>query len=421
MNPLDELRARGFLESTTDDATLDGLLGSARESVYVGFDPTADSLHVGHLLPIVALTHFQRAGHRPILLVGGATGMIGDPSGRSSERNLLTVDQLEKNVEGIRTQVARFLDPEGESGALVVNNADWIGPITHLDWLRDVGKHFTIPYMLAKESVRSRLDQGVSYTEFSYMLLQAYDFLHLFRELGCRIQAGGSEQWGNITAGIDFIRRVEGQQAYGITFRLLTTRSGEKFGKSAGNAVWLSEARTSPFAFHQYWFNSEDADVASLLRLFTFLEIAAIEDLMREHVETPDRRQAQSVLADEVTRFVHGAAGLERARRAKSILFDTRLEHLTAADIEAAIADLPVTTIAREEIGRGLAVDQALVRTSLASSRAEARRLIDGGGVSLNGKLVGNARASVSLQEAIGPYVLLRAGKRRPAVIVIES
>ncbi len=421
MNPLGTLKGRGFLDNTTDDEALFTELASGQQSVYAGFDTTAPSLHVGHLLPIMALAHLQRANHRPILLVGGATGMIGDPSGRSTERGLLTPEVVERNVEGIGAQVARFLDFDGPQAARIVNNADWIGPISHLEWLRDVGKHFTVPYMLAKESVRSRLEQGVSYTEFSYMLLQAYDFLHLFRTHGCRIQCGGSEQWGNITAGIDLIRRVEGKQAFGMTFRLLTTSSGEKFGKSAGNAVWLDANATTPFAFHQYWLNTADSEVGALLRLFTFLDIEAIDDLMNEHQRTPERHEAQAALADEVTRMVHGADGLDRAMRAKRVFFDLDVERLTVEDLEAAIGDIPVSRIKRADFDGGLPADQALATSGLTASKSEARRLIAAGGVYLNGVPLKEPNQRILSSDAIGPYIFLRVGKRNPCVIVIEG
>src|ERR1700733_9838252 len=286
---LSELRARGLLEQVSDEEALERVLAAPPAAIYIGFDPTADSLHVGSLLPILLLARLQRAGHRPIVLVGGATGMVGDPSGRSSERQLLTVETLAANVEAVRRQLSRFVSFEGPNAAIMANNADWTQPVSYLEWLRDVGKHFTVNYMMAKESVRRRLEDrehGISYTEFSYMLLQAFDFLELHKAHGCTMQAGGSDQWGNITAGIELIRRVQGAQAFGITFPLLATSSGEKFGKSAGNAIWLDPARTSPYQFYQYWIRTEDADVEKLLRLFTFLEMDVIKQLMTSPPET---------------------------------------------------------------------------------------------------------------------------------------
>src|SRR3984957_17910420 len=277
-----ELRARGLLEQVSNEEALERVLAAPPASIYIGFDPTADSLHVGSLLPILLLARLQRAGHRPIVLVGGATGMVGDPSGRSTERQLLTLETLAANVEAVRRQLSRFVSFEGPNAAMMANNADWTAPVSYLEWLRDVGKHFTVNYMMAKESVRRRLEDrehGISYTEFSYMLLQANDFLHLFDTHGCEMQAGGSDQWGNITAGIELIRKVRGAQAFGITFPLLATSSGEKFGKSAGNAVWLDPARTSPYQFYQYWIRTDDRDAERFLNLFTLLrheEIAAL-------------------------------------------------------------------------------------------------------------------------------------------------
>ncbi len=319
MKLLDQLEQRGMIDDVTDRAALDERLAKPGASIYVGFDPTADSLHVGHMLPALMLARFQRAGHRPIIVVGGATGMIGDPSGRSAERQLLTVETIRANAVAVGKQLARFVSFEGSNAAIMVDNADWTRAVSYLDWLRTIGKHFTINYMMAKESVRRRLEdreQGISYTEFSYMLLQANDFLHLFDAHGCEIQAGGSDQWGNITAGIELIRKARGAQAFGITFPLLATSSGEKFGKSAGNAVWLDPARTSPYQFYQYWIRTEDADVEKLLRLFTFLEMDEIASLMSAHAESPEKRIPQIALANEMTRMVHGDDALQLATNA---------------------------------------------------------------------------------------------------------
>jgi tyrosyl-tRNA synthetase len=298
---LDQLEQRGMLEQVTNRAALDELLAKPGQAIYVGFDPTADSLHVGHFLPVLMLARFQRAGHRPIVLVGGATGMIGDPSGRGSERQLLTPEDVAGNCAAIRTQLSRFVSFEGDNAAIMVDNADWTRPVSYLDWLRTVGKHFTINYMMAKESVRRRLEdreQGISYTEFSYMLLQANDFLHLFDHHNCTIQAGGSDQWGNITAGTELIRKTRASEAFGITFPLLETSSGEKFGKSAGNAVWLDSKRTSPYQFYQFWIRTDDRDVERLLRLFTFLDLLEIDVVIERHKEAPEQRTGQKRLAE---------------------------------------------------------------------------------------------------------------------------
>ncbi len=316
MSILNDLNERGFIAATTDEA-LDEHLETGSRTIYIGFDPTADSLHLGHLVPIMVLAHLQRAGHKVLMVVGGATGMIGDPSGKSDERNLLTAEQIDHNVAAVREQLARFVSFEGDCPAEIVNNHDWIGPMSFIDWLREVGKFFTINYMVAKESVKQRMasEVGISYTEFSYMTLQAYDFLHLFREKGCTIQGGGNDQWGNITAGTDLIRKAQpGAKVFGVTFPLLTTSRGEKFGKTAGNAVWLDAERTSPYQLYQYWVRSEDADVEKFLKLFTFLSLDEIAAIMAEHNESPERRAAQKALAEHATRLIHGQGGRGQRR-----------------------------------------------------------------------------------------------------------
>lgn len=294
MSTLSELRARGLLEQVSNEEALERVLAAPPAAIYIGFDPTADSLHVGSLLPILLLGRLQRAGHRPIVLVGGATGMVGDPSGRSTERQLLTLETLAANVEAVRRQLSRFVSFEGPNAAIMANNAEWTQPVSYLEWLRDVGKHFTVNYMMAKESVRRRLEdreQGISYTEFSYMLLQANDFLQLFDKHGCTIQAGGSDQWGNITAGIDLVRKARRAEVHGFTHPLLSTPGGEKFGKSAGNAVWLDAKQTSPYQFYQFWVQTEDSDVERYLKLFTFESLATIADAAAAHAEHPERRR----------------------------------------------------------------------------------------------------------------------------------
>ena len=322
---LDTLEKRGLIAQSTDPA-LGELLAREPFTIYVGFDPTASSLHLGNLVPIMALAHFQRAGHRVIALVGGATAMVGDPSGRSDERNLLTIDQVKQNALGVREQLGRFLDFDGPNAAVMVDNYDWTAPMSFIDWLRDVGKYFTVNYMVAKESVRSRMlsESGISFTEFSYMTMQAFDFLHLHDSHGCRLQGGGSDQWGNITAGIDLIRRLRQQQAYGLTFPLITTASGAKFGKSAGNAMWLDRARTSPWDFYQYLVRQDDRDVVRFLRIYTFLperEIAAIQQQIEQH---PEEREAQQRLAYSVTALVHGEETAREMQHAAGIMYSQR-------------------------------------------------------------------------------------------------
>lgn len=383
----DTLEQRGFVTQVTDPG-LGAWLGENRATVYVGFDPTADSLHLGHLVPIMALAHFQRAGHTVLPVVGGATGMVGDPSGRSEERNLLTADQIKHNVECIKEQLGRYLDFEGEHAALMLDNHDWIGPLSFIDWLRDVGKHFTLSTMLGKESVKRRLESehGISFTEFSYQTMQAYDFLHLHRQHGCRLQCGGSDQWGNIVAGIDLIRKVTGGEAFGFTMPLVCTASGQKIGKSEGNAVWLDARRTSPYQLYQYWMQTEDSDVERFLKLYTFVGLDEIDALCRLHSERPEAREAQKRLAAETTRLVHGDVGLAAAERATRALFGGDLDGLTARDLFEIFADVPSSRLEAAELDAGLPLVDLLPRTGLTKSKGEARRFIKQGGVYLNNR-----------------------------------
>jgi tyrosyl-tRNA synthetase len=413
---LDQLERHGIIEQVTNRKALDETLAKPGASIYVGFDPTADSLHVGHMLPALVLARFQRAGHRPIILVGGATGMIGDPSGRGEERQLLSLEEIRQNAIAVGKQLAQFVSFEGPNAALMVNNADWTAPITHLEWLRDVGKHFTVNYMTAKESVRRRLEDrehGISYTEFSYMLLQANDFLYLFDHHGCTMQAGGSDQWGNITAGIELIRKARGGEAFGITFPLLTTSSGEKFGKSAGNAVWLDPARTSPYQFYQYWIRTDDRDVERLLKLFTFLELDEIGKMIAEHQAAPEHRIAQKKLAEEITRLVHGAESLAQAMAASEALFGGEISGLTDRDLQDIFADVPSFSIESNAIAQGLKLPDLLVRAGAAKSKGEAARLIAGGGVYLNNRRAGDAAATLSSGDlASETMFVVRVGKK---------
>ncbi len=389
---LDELRWRGLLHAATPG--LAARLATGRPIAgYNGFDPTARSLHAGNLVPIFGLIHLQQRGGRPVVVIGGGTGMIGDPSGRTTERALLDADTLAANGAAIRAQLERFLDLEpGPSGALVVDNAEWLGRLSLIEFLRDVGKHFTVPYMLDKESVRTRLERGLSYTEFSYMLLQAYDFLHLYRVYGVELQMGGADQWGNITAGLELIRRVVGggeegsgeELAHGLCYPLLTLPSGEKFGKTAaGTSIWLDPELTSPFAFYQHWLNAPDADVPTYLRFFTLLGRAEIEALLAEGALRPEARLPQRVLARDLTARVHGAAAAERAERMSTLAFSDEPvedpELLEALWREADGFDVPPSL-------RGAPVAVFLAETGLVASRSEARRLVAGGGVTLNGR-----------------------------------
>jgi tyrosyl-tRNA synthetase len=418
---LEELAWRGLLYQHTDGAA--EALAAGRVSAYVGFDPTAQSLHVGNLVPVMALVHAQRAGHRPVVLVGGGTGMIGDPSGRSTERQLHTVETVDANVRGIRAQLERFVDFGGANAALLVDNGEWLRRLDLIGFLRDVGKHVTVNVMLAKESVRSRMEHGISYTEFSYMLLQAYDFVELNRRHGVTFQMGGSDQWGNITAGTDLVRRMNGADAHGVTLPLVTTASGEKFGKSAGNAVWLDAERTTPYAFYQYWINADDRDVGRFLRFFTLLERATIEALEAEVARDPAQRAAQRELARAVTTMVHGDAATRAAEEVSALLFGGgTAASLSAAALEALRREVPFAVVAEsaERSGTVDALDM-LVATGLAASRGAAKRLVEQGGVSVSDVKRGMDARFVDRGEAVhGKYFLVRKGKRDVGLVAVE-
>jgi tyrosyl-tRNA synthetase len=419
-NVLDEFVWRGLVSEATEGIA--DLLAKPPDRIYIGFDPTASSLHVGSLLPVLALARLQRAGHTPIALVGGATGMIGDPSGKSQERVLQAFEQVSANVTGIRAQLERFLDFNARpNGASVVNNADWLAPMDLLTFLRDVGKHFTVNFMLQKESVARRLEteEGLSYTEFSYLLLQAYDFLHLFDAHGCRVQMGGSDQWGNITAGIDLIRKLRGAKAHGLVWPLMTTASGVKFGKTEAGTVWLDPARTSPFKFYQFWLNTDDRDAVGYLRYFTFLDRPHIDALAETVRVAPEQRQAQRTLAREVTTLVHGAEQVTRAERASAVLFGEDIATLGADEVLTVFEDVPsIEVAAREFEPDGIGIVDLLVRTQAAPSKGEARRLVQGGGVYLNNRRTADPQARVRRDQAIGGRVfVLRKGSKQQFVI----
>ncbi len=411
----DELRWRGFLEAATSE-TIDTHLSEKRRTVYVGFDPTADSLHLGSLIPVMALAHAQRHGHRPLALVGGGTGLIGDPSGKTAERTLLTKERAEYNASRIRSQLTRFLDLSSDDRGLVLNNADWLLPLRLLDFLRDIGKHFSVNEMIKRDSVRTRLeerDYGISFTEFSYMLMQAYDFLYLFQNHDCTIQMGGSDQWGNILSGKELIRRVAGGAAEGITFPLLTTSTGRKFGKTEEGAVWLDAQRTSPYQMYQYWLQTADADVVRQLKLFTFLDADAIAALASETEARPERREAQRELAARCTEIIHGPEAVRAAEAAGRILFQASDEVPDEATVRMLAGEMPVTEINPVEIQSGVGLVDLLVRTRLADSKGAARKLIEGGGVYLNNERQTEARKMVSVEDMKWPgAILLRAGKK---------
>jgi tyrosyl-tRNA synthetase len=413
---LDELGWRGMLQDESEGVREH--LGTGARTCYIGFDPTASSLHVGSLLQIMLLVHLQRAGHHPIALVGGGTGLIGDPSGKAAERTLLTKEEAFANAEAIRVQLESFLDFESPSNpARMRNNFDWLGEERLVDFLRDVGKHFSVNAMLRKESVRRRLedqDAGISFTEFSYQLLQAYDFLELFQREECTVQAGGSDQWGNITAGIDLVRRATGTPVFGLVSPLVTTTAGTKFGKTEAGTVWLDAGRTSPFRFYQFWINVDDRDALTYLRYFTLLPRAAVEELEAELASAPHRRAVQKALAEDVTRRVHGDDGLSRALRATDALFGGALDGLGAEEIADIFSEVPSSAVGRAEFaGEGKALLELLDETGVASSRGDARRSIEGGGIYVNNRRVEDPAESVTAARAIeGRYLVLRKGKK---------
>jgi len=423
MSVFEEFQWRGMFSDATDGAR--DALASEKVTAYIGFDPTASSLHVGSLLTVMGLARLQRFGHTPIALVGGGTGMIGDPSGKSQERVLLSTEQVNENVVGIRAQLERFLDfSAAPNAARIVNNADWLGAIDILTFLRDVGKHFSIGYMLQKESVSRRLESedGISYTEFSYLILQSYDFLHLFDREGCTMQMGGSDQWGNITAGTDLIRKVRGKKAHGLVWPLLKNSSGTKFGKTEAGTVWLDPARTSPFRFYQFWLNTDDRDVISHLKLFTWLDRDAIAAIEKTVAEKPEAREAQRVLAREVTTMVHGADELARAERASAVLFGGPLAEASVEDVLMVFADVPAITLPRAAFEPGMAATELAVAAGVAASKGEAARLIKQGGLSINDRKLTDERGVISLEHAFGGRLyVIRKGRRQTHVVKLAD
>ena len=420
---ISDLQWRGLIHQTTDDSHLGQWLNTGSRVLYIGFDPTADSLHVGSLLQLMLLRRFQQAGHRPIALVGGATGMIGDPSGKSDERKLLSVDSLRANVVGIEKQMRQFLSFEGEHAATLVNNFDWMRKFSYLDFLRDVGKNFPVNVMLAKESVKSRLervDGGLSYTEFSYMLLQAYDFVHLHEQYGCELQVGGSDQWGNITAGIDLARRLRSVQLYGITSPLLVDTDGNKIGKTeSGTKIWLSAERTSAYLFFQYWINLPDADAGSCLRFLTELPREEIQALDEFRSREPHLRLSQRRLAEELTRLAHGEGGLKSAQQATSVFFGAEIKDLSAQELGEIFADVPSQTLPITELNAdGTLLLDAFVLTGLAKSKGEARRTVEQGGGYVNNRRVQSLDRRLTSDDLVGgSIIVLRSGKKRYALL----
>ena len=416
-----ELEWRGFVQQATPE--LRAHLASGRRTVYCGFDPTAPSLQLGNLMPLMLLRHLQLAGHRPIVLMGGGTGLIGDPSGKRDERPLLSKEQIRENLHRQRDQMGRLLDFDAkEVRPLVLDNADWLVPQRLVDFLRDVGKHFTVNLMLQKESVQGRLDAGISYTEFSYMLLQAYDFLHLFRKERCTVQVGGSDQWGNITAGIDLIRRVEGGEAHGLVAPLVTTASGAKFGKSEAGALWLDPEMTSPYKFYQYWINVDDRDLEGYLKLFTFMPKdgpQGIASLLQNHAKDPGRREAQSVLARDITTLVHGKDAAHNATSVSAILFGEFDPRAVKEGVYDAMArEIPTATVS----GNAIPLVDALVQAGLVKSKSEARRQIEQGGIYVNQQREDRVDRELESRDWLaGRNMLLRKGKKDYALLRLGS
>ena len=413
MDLLKELEWRGLLYDKTEG--LEEILASGPATGYIGFDPTASSLHVGSLIPIMGMARMQRAGHRPIALVGGGTGLIGDPSGKSQERQLLTPEKVEENKVGVRRQLSRFLEfSDSPTGALMLDNAEWLQGCGLIDFLRDVGKHFSINAMLAKESVKRRLeqDQGISFAEFSYSLLQAYDFLMLSQRWGCRLQMGGSDQWGNITAGIDLIRRISQERAAGLVFPLVVSSSGVKFGKTEEGNVWLDCERTSPFRFYQFWLNSDDRDAITYLKYFTWLGQEEIAQLESAQASAPQEREAQRRLARELTGMVHGQTEADNAVRASRVLFGGEVQGLRASQVEEIFSDVPSSDLPASRLeGEGASLTDLLAESGLVKSKGEARRLIQGGGANLNNVRVNDTGRKVDREDCIdGRFLIMRKG-----------
>ena len=425
MSILDELKWRGLVADCTDAVELEKKI-TAPITLYCGFDPTADSLHVGHLVPLLALRRFQNFGHHPIAVAGGATGSIGDPSGKSAERSLLTKEQINANVESVRPQLARLLDFEAKANpAKLVDNADWTAGLSYLDFLRDIGKHFSVNQMVAKESVRARMEDreaGISYTEFSYMLLQAFDYYMLGRDHGCELQIGGSDQWGNITAGIDLMRKKLGKQGYGLTMPLITKADGTKFGKTEGGSVWLDPKKTSVYKFYQFWINTADADVVRYLKFFTFLPPAEIAALEKAHADNPGARVAHKALAKAATDLIHGEGATAEAVRASEILFGGELKGISESTFTDIVGEVPTKEMEKPKLaGEGIPLVELLVHAGLCPSKGQARKDIEGGGVNINNVRETSATRAVTANDLLfGKHVLLRKGKKNYAVVTAK-
>ncbi|MCM3162810.1 tyrosine--tRNA ligase [Metabacillus litoralis] len=409
---LKDLQFRGLVNQVTDEEGLAKALEEGEISLYSGFDPTADSLHIGHLLPVLTLRRFQLHGHHPIALVGGATGLIGDPSGKKAERTLNTSDIVQNWSDRIKGQLSRFLDFElDKNPAVIVNNFDWIGSLDVISFLRDVGKNFGINYMLAKDSVQTRIESGISFTEFSYMILQSYDFLKLYQNNNCKLQIGGSDQWGNITAGLELIRKSEeDSKAFGLTIPLVTKADGTKFGKTEGGAIWLDAEKTSPYEFYQFWINTDDRDVIKYIKYFTFLTQQEIEELENEVANAPEKRAAQKALAEEVTKMVHGEDSLKQAIKISQALFSGDIKELTSQEILEGFKDVPSTEMSSEEIG----LIDLLIEAKISPSKRQAREDLSNGAIYINGERVQDLTKVISDEDKIdGKFTVIRRGKKK--------
>ena len=408
---LEDLKWRGLVYQQTDESGIEEILNKEQVTLYCGADPTADSLHIGHLLPFLTLRRFQEHGHRPLVLIGGGTGMIGDPSGKSEERKLQTEDQVEINVQGISNQMHKIFEFGSEKGAKLVNNKDWLGQISLIDFLRDYGKHVGVNYMLAKDSIQTRLEHGISFTEFTYTILQAIDFGHLNKTYNCKIQVGGSDQWGNITSGIELMRRMYGQtEAYGLTIPLVVKSDGKKFGKTEGGAVWLDAAKTSPYEFYQFWINTTDEDVIKFLKYFTFLEKEEIEALEKSLNEAPHLREAQKALAENVTRFIHGQAALDDALRISKALFAGDLQSLSATELKEGFKDVPQVELNQETTN----IVEAIVEVGISSSKRQAREDVNNGAIYINGIRQQDVNYALTNDDKIeDEFTIIRRGKKK--------
>lgn len=408
---IEDLKWRGLIYQQTDEQGIEDLLNKEQVTIYCGADPTADSLHIGHLLPFLTLRRFQEHGHRPIVLIGGGTGMIGDPSGKSEERVLQTEEQVDKNIEGISKQMHNIFEFGTDHGAVLVNNRDWLGQISLISFLRDYGKHVGVNYMLGKDSIQSRLEHGISYTEFTYTILQAIDFGHLNRELNCKIQVGGSDQWGNITSGIELMRRMYGQtDAYGLTIPLVTKSDGKKFGKSESGAVWLDAEKTSPYEFYQFWINQSDEDVIKFLKYFTFLGKEEIDRLEQSKNEAPHLREAQKTLAEEVTKFIHGEEALNDAIRISQALFSGDLKSLSAKELKDGFKDVPQVTLSN---GTTNIID-VLIETGVSPSKRQAREDVNNGAIYINGERQQDVNYELTSDDKIdSEFTIIRRGKKK--------